>query len=95
MSSRYNLLQVYILSYRESVEVAKFQQAASREKQSFLSLVQKKGHMVLPVDEVGLLPADTSHMLTHKHVDTVEAMSNFVVLLFHKVACISIIAQIV
>jgi hypothetical protein len=45
-------MQVYMLSYRESVEVVKFQQAASREKQGFLSLVQKKGHMVLPVDEV-------------------------------------------
>ena len=45
-------LQVYMLSYAESVEVAKFQQAASREKQSFVSLIQKKAHLVLPMDEV-------------------------------------------
>ena len=41
-----------MLSYHDSVEVAKFQQSASRERQAFLALIQKKGHMVLPVDEV-------------------------------------------
>jgi RNase P subunit RPR2 len=41
-----------MLSYHESVEVAKFQQSASREKASFVSLIQKKAHLVLPIDEV-------------------------------------------
>jgi hypothetical protein len=41
-----------MLSYVESVELAKFQLSASREKQAFLNLVRKKAHMALPVDEV-------------------------------------------
>ena len=49
---RNHYAQAYMMSYHDSVEVAKFQQSASREKQAFLSLIQKKGHMVLPTDEV-------------------------------------------
>lgn len=43
---------MYLLSYGESVEVARFQQSAAREKSSFVNLIQKKAHLVLPVDEV-------------------------------------------
>ena len=41
-----------MLSYAGSVEVARFQQAAAREKQSFASLIQRKAHLALPVDAV-------------------------------------------
>jgi hypothetical protein len=47
-------VQVYMLSYRESMEVVKFQQSATREKQSFINLIEKKAHLVLPMDEVGI-----------------------------------------
>jgi hypothetical protein len=46
------MAQVYLLSYGESVEVAVFQQSAAREKAAFVSLIQKKAHLVLPIDEV-------------------------------------------
>lgn len=45
-------VQVYMIAYHESVEVARFQMAASREKKAFMNLIRKKAHMVLPVDEV-------------------------------------------
>jgi hypothetical protein len=45
-------MQVFMLSYVESVELAKFQLSASREKEAFLSLIRKKAHMVMPVDDV-------------------------------------------
>jgi hypothetical protein len=41
-----------MLSYEDSVELAKFQLSASREKAAFMGLIRKKAHMVLPVDEV-------------------------------------------
>lgn len=47
-----SLLQVYMLGYSDSVDTAKFQMSASKEKESFISLIQKKGHMVMPVDKV-------------------------------------------
>lgn len=45
-------VQVYMIAYHESVDVARFQMAASREKQAFMSIIRKKQHMVLPVDAV-------------------------------------------
>jgi hypothetical protein len=45
-------MQVYMLSYHESVDVVKFELSASREKQSFINLIRKKAHMVMPVDQV-------------------------------------------
>eukprot|EP00892_Ulva_mutabilis_P008481 jgi/Ulvmu1/6004/UM026_0130.1 len=48
-------LKVYMITYHESVEVARFQMAASREKHAFMSLIRKKAHMVVPVDESGKL----------------------------------------
>ena len=45
-------VQVYMITYHESVEVARFQMASSREKKAFMNLIRKKAHMVLPVDEV-------------------------------------------
>lgn len=48
-------VQVYMMSYHESLEVAQFQQAAAREKQSFIDLIHKKRHLVLPTNAVRLL----------------------------------------
>ena len=41
-----------MLSYHESVDAAKFKMSASKEKDSFFNLINRKARLVLPVDEV-------------------------------------------